>query len=174
MRCESERAIGSVASVVYRHSGVIGMLCNKRKQPEATAICRVPYIHVCCLCFCWRFCCITAERTMGDSLARRPYIERTSINNPSNIDRTSIEPRTSIEHYRSSFLSQLLARCVCIRWGSPRKLNTKPLRFLFPFWNMFLFENMFLFGNNMFLFGNEMFLLWDHIILFLEITCVWK
>ena len=62
----------ALACVVYRHTGVIGMLRKKRKQPEATAICRVPYIHVCCLCFCWRFCCITAERTMGDSLARRP------------------------------------------------------------------------------------------------------
>jgi hypothetical protein len=43
----------ALACVVYRHSGVIGMLCKKRKQPEATAICRVPYIHVRCPCFCW-------------------------------------------------------------------------------------------------------------------------
>ena len=28
------------------------MLCKKRKKPEATAICRVSYIDVRCLCFC--------------------------------------------------------------------------------------------------------------------------
>ena len=29
------------------------MLCKKRKKPEATAICRVSYIDVRCLCSCW-------------------------------------------------------------------------------------------------------------------------
>ena len=86
------------------------MLCKKRKQPEATAICRVPYIHVRCLCSCWHEA--RPESESKSEPESEPESESESEPEPESEPESEYEPETESESEPACVLNI----CLCFRF----------------------------------------------------------